>query len=104
MTRFGRYLREARSARDLTAEDLAVRCHELAPEVEGFHRCVIYWWERGRRTAEEPRGSSTPSLVQFDVVADVLGLSVEQRLHAIRLARDDARDRAGLDLEAGGAT
>lgn len=77
----GRYLRQKRSSRGLTLELLAARCRSLAPRAVGLTKANLGHWERERH-------GRAPSLGQFEIVAEALGMSFEERLHALRLARE----------------
>lgn len=80
MSGLGRYLLSKREARGDTHRSLAERCRRIDPAVTGIHASSLAFWESGYRNRR-------PSLAQFDVLADALGLTVEERLHALRLAR-----------------
>jgi transcriptional regulator with XRE-family HTH domain len=96
MQTLGQYLREKREARGITVRALATRCRGLAPSLKGLHHSSLTFWETGYRARR-------PSAAQLDVLCDALGLTVEERLHALRLARESSSSSEAGRISVGAA-
>jgi transcriptional regulator with XRE-family HTH domain len=74
------YMCAKRKVRGVSQSALVRRCRELDPDVRGISERAIRDWETGKR-------GRRPGLDQFDLIADALELTAEERLRALRLAR-----------------
>jgi hypothetical protein len=81
--RFGAFLSAARGT--TSRRGLARRCAEVAPEVTGITEASLRFWE-------SERFNRVPTLGQYAVLVEALGLSPEERLRGLELARSRVED------------
>jgi transcriptional regulator with XRE-family HTH domain len=83
---FGPYLRSLREDRQLTRAALAGRVGEVDPDALISASSLGNW--------EHERDGRTPNLDQVFAICDALGVSDEERLKLVQLARERLRDLA----------